>query len=81
MGIYATSGRSVIFLKEFEMSIFMCGERVRVVETGRNIRKTYVIKKIFKSDDGLLLYLLKSETDPALRLYYESEESGLERIT
>jgi phosphomannomutase len=63
------------------MSIFKCGERVRVVETAKNIKKTYIIKKIFKSDDGIPLYLLKSETDPTLRLYYESEESGLERIT
>ncbi len=63
MGIYATSGRSVIFLNMDVSNSFKCGERVRVVETGRNIRKTNVIKKIFKSYDGLLLYLLKSETD------------------
>ena len=63
------------------MSVFKRGERVRIIESGKIPQKTYIIKKIFESDDGQILYLLKSERDPGLRLYYETEESGLERIT
>jgi hypothetical protein len=63
------------------MSVFKRGERVRIIESGKNTKKTYIIKKIFESDDGMPLYLLKSETDPALRLYHETKESGLERLT
>lgn len=62
------------------MSVFKRGDRVRVVESGENSAKTYVIKKIFESDDGIPLYLLKSDTSRALRLFYENEEAGLERI-
>lgn len=62
------------------MSVFRRGERVRIVETGKTSQKTYTIKKIFKSEDGITLYLLKSEKDLTMRLYYETEESGLERI-
>lgn len=62
------------------MSVFKHGERVRVIETGKNVNRTYVIKKIFESDDGITLYLLKSDASPALRLFYENEESGLERV-
>lgn len=62
------------------MSVFKHGERVRVVESGKNSDKTYIIKKIFKYDDGTPLYFLKSERSRALRLYYESKESGLERV-
>jgi len=57
----------------------MRGERVRIIENGKVFSKTYVIKKIFESDDGIPIYLLKSETDPALRLYHETEDSFLEK--
>lgn len=63
------------------MSIFKRGEKVRIIESGKIPQKTYIIKKIFESGDGPTLYLLKSERDPGLRMYYETEESGLERIT
>ncbi|MDE1728615.1 MAG: hypothetical protein KGI02_06405 [Thaumarchaeota archaeon] len=62
------------------MSVFKRGDRVRVIESSENSTKTYVIKKIFESDDGIPLYLLKSETSCALRLLYENEEAGLERV-
>lgn len=62
------------------MSIFKRGDRVRVVESGESPAKTYVIKKIFESDDGIPLYFLKSDTSRALRLFYENKESGLERV-
>jgi hypothetical protein len=60
--------------------MFKRGERVRIMEDGKGPSKTYVIKKIFESDDGIPIYLLKSETDPALRLYHETEDSSLEKI-
>jgi len=61
------------------MSAFKRGERVRVIETGKNSDRTYVIKKIFESDDRIIIYLLKSDISRALRLFYESDESHLER--
>ena len=38
------------------------------------------IKKLKKSEDGTKLYLLKSESSPISLLYYESEDSHLEKV-
>jgi len=62
------------------LSVFKVGEKVRIVESGNRPQRTYIIKKISKSDDRVILYLLKSEKEQVMRLYYESEESGLERV-
>ncbi|HEV2193206.1 MAG TPA: hypothetical protein VGR54_06270 [Nitrosopumilaceae archaeon] len=63
------------------MSVFNRRERVRIVESEINSEKTYIIKDIKKIRKGGVLYLLKSlEEKPILRLYYENEESLLERI-
>ncbi len=62
------------------MSVFKRGEKVKIVESENRSQKTYIIKKIFKSDDGIILYLLKSEKDQVMRLYYENQESSLERV-
>jgi phosphomannomutase len=62
------------------MSIFKAGEKVRVIESEKSSDKVYTIKKIIKREDGTPVYLLKSEDEDILRLYYESETSGLERL-
>jgi hypothetical protein len=63
------------------MSVFNRRERVRIVEPEIDSKKIYIIKDIKKIRKGGILYLLKSlEEKPILRLYYENEESLLERI-
>ena len=63
------------------MSIFNRRERVRIVAPEMNSEKIYIIKDMKKIRKGGVLYLLKSlEEKPVLRLYYENEESLLERI-
>ncbi len=62
------------------MSIFNRGERVRVIELEKD-SKIYIIKDVKKIGRGGFLYLLKSlEKRSVLRLYYESQESLLERV-
>ena len=64
------------------MPRFNHGERVRLVESGEQPGKIYIIKDIKKIRKGGVLYLLKSlEEDSVLRLYYENKESLLERIS
>lgn len=63
------------------MPIFNRGERVRVMDSGKQSEKIYIIKKVKESKKGGTLYLLKSlEADPVLRLYHEDNKSLLERI-
>jgi len=63
------------------MSVFNRRERVRIVAQEAYSEKIYIIKDMKKIKKGGILYLLKSlEEKPVLRLYYENEESLLERI-
>jgi len=63
------------------MSVFNRRERVRIVAQEARSEKIYIIKDMKKIKKGGTLYLLKSlEEKPVLRLYYENEESLLERI-
>ena len=63
------------------MSVFNRRERVRIVAPEIDSEKIYIIKDMKKIRKGGILYLLKSlEEKPILRLYYENEESLLERI-
>jgi len=63
------------------LSVFKNGERVKIVGQGEDPHKIYYIRKISKSHEGITLYILESETDSISRLYYETEDSALERIT
>ena len=64
------------------MSIFNRGERVRIVDPQKNSTQIYRIKDMKKVRKGGTLYLLKSlEEKSVLRLYYEYQESLLERIS
>lgn len=64
------------------VSVFLKGERVRIIEEQeKNSDDVYLIKNIKKYSKGGTLYLLKLLDEyPVLRLYYESEKSLLERI-
>ena len=58
---------------------FEIGDKVRIVENEKNENIVFEISKIKKSADGSLLYLLKRESSPITLLYYESDESYLEK--
>jgi hypothetical protein len=63
------------------MSVFLKGERVRIIEQEEKSNSVYIIKKIKKYSKGGTLYLLKLlDENPVLRLYHESDKSLLERI-
>ena len=68
-----------IFVKD-QMATFTRGETVRIIDNRKQSYTTFTIKDIKTSKDGTVLYLLKSQEDSALRLYYESKETLLERI-
>ncbi len=64
------------------MNKFGPGEMVRTVEPKKYSEKIYIIKKIKKIRKGGHLYLLKSlGEDRVLRLYYDNNDSMLERIS
>ena len=64
-----------------QMATFKRGETVKIIDNRKKSYTTFTIKDIKTSRDGTVLYLLKSQEDSALRLYYESKETLLERIT
>lgn len=59
--------------------LFRTGDTVRIVEAGKSNKTIYVVKKLKRSTDGIPLYLLKSDSDPVMLLYYQSKTSHLER--
>ncbi len=62
-------------------SVFKHGERVKIVGLGEDPYRIYRIKKISRSHDGITVYILESEIDSISRLYYETEDSALERLS
>ena len=63
------------------MATFKRGEKVRIIDNRKKSYSVFTIKEIKKGKDGTVLYLLKSQDDSALRLYYESRETLLERVS
>jgi len=59
---------------------FKTGTIVKIVEMGKSSDTSYTIIKLKKSIDGTPLYLLKSDSNPIMLLYYESKSSHLEKI-
>ncbi len=63
------------------MKMFDLGDIVRIADSQREFGRVYIIKKIKKIRKGGNLYLLKSLDEDVFRLYYENEESLLEKIS
>ena len=63
-----------------KLSVFKQGEHVRIIEKGKTNNAVYMIRKIFKSRNDKILYLLDSENESVSRLYYETKNSALERL-
>ncbi len=62
------------------MATFKIGENVRIIDSRGKSFLTYTVKEIKKSTDGKVLYLLRSEMESVVRLYYENNETLLERV-
>jgi len=59
---------------------FKAGEVVRIVDSEKNTTLVYTIKKLKKSFDGTILYLLETASSPIKILFYESKKSHLEIV-
>ena len=60
-------------------SSFAEGENVRIVEYGKPSELVYKIRRVTKSEDQSLQYLLKSDQSDITLLYHESINSHLEK--
>ena len=62
-------------------SRFVPGDLVRILEEDKEDSQTiYRIKKIKKSNEGVILYTLKSESNGQEILYYEGKDAYLQRV-
>ncbi len=61
-------------------SRFHPGDLVRIVENGKDSEIIYRIKKIKKSNEGAVLYVLKPESNDKEKLYYEGKDAHLQRV-
>ncbi len=61
-------------------SRFHPGDLVRMVEKGMDPEVIYKIKKIKKSKEGTILYVLKPETNDKEVRYYEGKDADLQRV-
>ncbi len=59
---------------------FKAGEVVRIVDSEKNTTLVYTIKKLKKSHDGTILYLLETASSPIKILFYQSKKSHLEIV-
>ncbi len=65
---------------KIKLSRFHPGDLVRMVEKGVDPEVIYKIKKIKKSKEGVILYVLKPETNDKEVLYYEGKDANLQRV-
>ncbi len=68
-----------IFKNPLVLSSFKKGDMVKIIDIEYS-NTVYKIKKMKKSEDGTTLYLLKSDDSSISLLYYESEDSHLEKV-
>lgn len=59
---------------------FKPGEIVKIIDSSRKESCPYLIRKIKRSEDGHIEYLLNAESNPISLLYHESKDSHLEKI-
>ena len=65
---------------KIKLSIFHPGDLVRIVEYGKDSGIIYKIKKMNKSNEGTVLYVLKPESHGKEVLYYQGKDAHLQRI-
>ena len=61
-------------------SQFNIGDYVKIIDSSKNHNIIYKISKIKKSKEGIIQFLLKSESAEINLLYNESKDSILEKI-
>lgn len=62
-----------------KLTNFSEGEVVRIIEYNKPSEQVYKIRKVKKTEDGSLQYLLKSDESDITLLYHESINSHLEK--
>jgi len=65
---------------KIKLSRFHPGDIVRIVEDGKDSKIIYRIKKMNKSNEGTILYVLKPESNGKEVLYYQGKDAHLQRI-
>ena len=65
---------------KIKSSRFHPGDLVRIVENGKDSEIIYRIKKIKKSNEGAVLYILKPESNDKEILYYEAKDAHFQRV-
>ncbi|MCH7647048.1 MAG: hypothetical protein IIA83_00360 [Thaumarchaeota archaeon] len=61
-------------------SRFHPGDLVRIEADGKDSEIIYRVKKIKKSNEGVVLYVLKPESNGKEVLYYEGKDAHLQRV-
>ena len=59
---------------------FHPGDLVRIEEDGKDSEIIYRVKKIKKSNEGMVLYVLKPESNGKEVLHYEGKDAYLQRV-
>ncbi len=70
----------VIIHFKIKQSRFHPGDLVRIEEDGKDSEIVYRVKKIKKSNEGVVLYVLKPESNGKEVLYYEGNDAHLQRV-
>ncbi|KAG2474499.1 MAG: hypothetical protein NPMRTH4_380005 [Nitrosopumilales archaeon] len=65
---------------KIKLSRFHPGDLVRIVEGGKDSEIIYKIKKMNKSYEGTVLYILKPESIGKEVLFYQGKDAHLQRI-
>ena len=73
-------GKTKRFDNKPRISLFKKVDMVKIIDAEKNANLFYKIKKIKKSQEGTIQYLLKSESSNISLLYHERDESHLEKI-
>ncbi len=65
---------------KIKLSSFHPGDLIRIVENGKDSEIIYRIRKIKESNEGIVLYVLKRESNDKEILYYQGKDAHLQRV-
>lgn len=65
---------------KIKLSSFHPGDLIRIVENGKDSEIIYRIRKIKESNEGIVLYVLKRESNDKEILYYQGNDAHLQRV-